>query len=385
MEVKCNFDIHEDNYRSWNHPYTCAVLEITKTGLGKEIVFEGLHESGKTKEDTEWLYVEGKAIPFVPVKLIETFPKMKFLSLRRCGIEKVTREDFKGLEHLEHLSMGDNILTSLPEDLFANMTKLRWVYFNNNKIEKMSSKMLLPVRKSLEYVGLMNNARINEYFDMEEEEYADFEKLLQKIDEKCLPVQPQAERAFAEFAKFKMSGDYSDLTINLRGKEFKIHKIVLAAQSSVFQKLFAGEIGEKENPFGQVKNISEGSLEAFFDYFYTGKVEKSIDALEMLSLAIEFDVSELKTICQSRVLTSLNKENVLEAFNLASRHQMYELQRKSFAEIKILFPDVANFTINKAQAINDIINMTRKIEAIKLESAKREKQFCLSENGKNKS
>lgn len=57
---------------------------------------------------------------------------------------------------------------------------------------------------------------------------------MEAIDSKRLPPESKADTILAEFTKFKISGEFTDFTIVVRGREFKIHKMVLAAQSSVF-------------------------------------------------------------------------------------------------------------------------------------------------------
>lgn len=367
MEAKCNFHIYQDNYRSWNHPYTCSVLEITKPSVEKEITsFNGRHVCGKNKRDIEWFFVEDKPIRCVPKNLLQTFPKLKYLSLRSCGIEKVTREDLKGLEDLEHLSFGGNMLTSLPDDLFADMKKLRWIFFNDNKIERMSSKLLEPIKSTLEYVGLEKNARIDDFFDRDgHKRNNDLAKFSAIIDSKCLPVLQHFERSFAAFGQFKVSGDFSDLTLKLRGKEFKVHKMVLAAQSPVFRMLFAGEIETASNPFSKIKKISDETLEAFLNFFYTGKVDSSDSVFEMLELAYEFDVSELKLICTDRALVEINGSNAMEVFNLAHRFCSDDLKKKSFEIIQKLFPTLDASCEDKLDEVNTLMALQRQINNLR--------------------
>lgn len=96
--------------------------------------------------------------------ITKTFPNLNFLTFWGCGFEEISREDLKGLENLEYFNFGNNHLTTLPDELFADMKKLREVFFTRNKLERLTSKLLMPIKSTLEIATFEDNTRISDRF-----------------------------------------------------------------------------------------------------------------------------------------------------------------------------------------------------------------------------
>lgn len=180
----------------------------------------------------------------------------------------------------------------------------------------------------------------------------------------CSAQDSQADKIFKEFQKFKMSGDFTDFTIEIRGKEFDIHKMVFAAQSSVFKQIFMENTGKVSKELINIENFSEETFELFLDFFYTGRVDAAANPVELFELASEFDVQEARTICIERILETLDESNAVDVFNIAHRHSSIVLKKKSFEIIKAIFPRLGDTFINKLDEINDLVALKARMDAI---------------------
>lgn len=216
----------------------------------------------------------------------------------------------------------------------------------------------------MQFASFENNTKINEVFDKKSKDHNDLTKFMEAIDSKCLPPESKADTIFAEFTKFKISGEFTDFTIVVRGREFKIHKMVLAAQSSVFKDIFADTAVESAKSFNKIQNCSEKTFESFLDYFYTGKVDSSVNAVEMFELASEFDVLEPKKICKTLIMAKLNESNAVEVFNLGHRYSSEEMKQKSFEIIMKMFPEINDTFENKLNEINRLAALKMEIISI---------------------
>lgn len=266
MEITCKF--YSPKHYYFQNGYLGFVEKASKVSLNQELQkVDGTHEKRKSVRDVLSLFAISKPFGFVPKNLDQAFPNLQCLILQNCGLEKISRGDIRGLKVIRLINVSCNELTSLPDDLFADMKNLQHIYFNDNKLERMSSRLLLPIRHTLRYASFENNTKINEVFFADPNDYTKFTKFMQAIDSNCLPPESKAETAIAEFAKFRISGEFTDFTIVVRGREFKIHKVVLAAQSSVFKEIFAVKDGEPSKSFNNIKNFSEKTFESFLDYF----------------------------------------------------------------------------------------------------------------------
>lgn len=363
MEIKCRFYTHEGKHVKLLHAYACEAKEIVTTSMSQEVTFTGTHQPGKTNADIVWLTFFNKPMPFIPKNLMETFPNLRCLTMR-CGLEKITKEDLKGLESLEYLDLDSNKFTSLPDDLFADMKNLRWIYFQKNQIERLSSKILQPIYFNLDYVDFSGNKKIDALYSDKVENKNDMREFMRIIDSSCLPPESEAEIVFAEFAKFRISGDFTDFTIKAFGQEFKVHKMILAAQSPVFKEMFADDTEELTMTLHKIKEFDSSTFKSFLDYFYTGEVGDDINFTKMLDLASTFDVPKLKNICTSRIVMNVNYLNAVQIFNLGHLHNCEVLKKKSFEYIKGLLPGLHSVFVNKPEEVNRLIALKNEMDEI---------------------
>ena len=256
----------------------------------------------------------------------------------------------------------------LPNDLFVETPKLRWVFFNNNKIERLSSKIFYPLdKKSLETFWMGENTSVSVYF--EQDGGTTLEALMKEIDEKCLspiedplikPRQPptKSENRFKKYEEYFVTGKFSDFTIKFRGNEYKVHKIVLSSQSSMIDSIV------HQRKIKKVKNMSHDAFEDFLRYFYFGTIRSEDNAMVLFGLAVEFDVATLKFACEEIILRYLNEFNMLEVFNLAHFRGSEVLKKAAFAIIKMSFLEISDNKINTPKLVAEIINAKRRLDKL---------------------
>lgn len=363
MDITCNF--YPLKHFWFQNGYVCDVQKTSIVSLDKDLKhIYGKHEKRKNRKDVVSFFAMGQPFVFVPKNLQTNFPYLQCFVIRSCGLEKLSREDLRGLKDIRLINLANNKLTSLPDDLFADMKNLHTINFSDNRIERMSSRILSPIKHALQFISFKNNTKINAMFDKDSKTCNDLAVLMKDIDSNCLPPESPAESVFAEFSKFKVSGEFTDFTIVVRGKEFKIHKMVLAAQSSVFKKIFMDDKEELSKSFNRIQNFSEKTFESFLDYFYTGKVDASANEVEMFELASEFDVPEPRKICETLIMANLDKSNAVEVFNLGHRYSSELLKQKSFKIIKTMFPEIDASFEDKLDEINRFVALKNELDTI---------------------
>lgn len=314
-------------------------------------------------------------IEVIPRNIHKLFPNVTYLTVANCGIKKISREDFAGLENLVYLNAGRNPLTSLPDNLFADMKNLQNINFPNNKLQRLSSKLIRPIERSLTSADFRGNERTNSFFDTNDENSKNLEKFKETIDSECLPPEPdiRSQRSvtvgefehglLAKFAEFRATGEYTDFTIKVHSRQFKVHKCILAAQSFVFRELFENDAVGCPNSFKNIEKFSEKAFESFLDYFYNCSIDDTV-MLELFELASEFDVQKLKEKCVDKILESLNESNAPEVFKLAHYHKSDELRRPAFKIIQKMLPGLMdNFEYN-LEKVNNVVALKREIDKI---------------------
>jgi Leucine-rich repeat (LRR) protein len=381
MEVQCSFDDITwgfDNKQKLL--YTCNITDVSITEPGTEIkAFIGNHQQGKTNNDVTAISFEDSPVHFFPRNLHNIFPNLLALQIDDCDLKIITRRDLVGLKNLERLTMLSNQLRSLPSDLFIGFGNLKYIWFGDNKLEFLSSKLLEPILgNQLERVNFKGNTKINAFYEPGEKgSVASLQELMKIIDQNCEPPKDKLKEEFkktfaAGFEELWTSKDFADFTIiggfDGASKEFAVHKIVLAAQSSVLLAVFKNDnMEEAQTGKMTIDDFSAETVEGMLKFMYTGEVNESI-AMDLLAIAEKYDVKNLKAATEMIILHNINESNALEIFGLGYQHNSKEIKREAFNKIKKMFPEIkfSDELMEKPKDLKEIIeihlNFKRKIE-----------------------
>jgi Leucine-rich repeat (LRR) protein len=63
-------------------------------------------------------------ILYLPVKTSEVFPNLLSYQAAMCGIKAISRENFFGLSQLKQLSLYNNSIETIPNNVFEGLTSL---------------------------------------------------------------------------------------------------------------------------------------------------------------------------------------------------------------------------------------------------------------------
>ena len=110
--------------------------------------------------------------------------------------------------------------------------------------------------------------------------------------------------------KLRADHTLTDVTLQVKGKFLKAHKLILAATSPVFKVMF--QDGTKEQQSGQVniEDIDTNVFEEFLRFIYTGDVRHLPEIAEdLLAVADKYQVQSLKYTCIAQMLESLSADN----------------------------------------------------------------------------
>ena len=370
MEFKCEF------YSSQIWPngvkYTCQVVSFSIIEPNAKFsTFDGTHEEGKTNNDVEGFFIPIEQLKRFPKGLWITFPRLTSVQIS-CTIEEISREDLRGLFYLEYLKLSHNKLKSLPNDLFVETPNLQWILLNGNEIKRLSSKIFEPLhKKNLKCFSLCKNSTIDTHY--EQGGKTTLEDVMEKIDLLCLPPIEKCliklfeplighQNRFPKYEEYFVTGKFSDFTIKGCSKEYKVHKIVLAAQSSVFESIFNKDDGNDVKVLEKIKLISVDAFEDFLRYFYFGSIRCAENTMELFELAFEFGVATLKVECEEIFLRNIGEHNMLEILNLGQLHGSENLKKIAIARIKTSFPSIADNLIDAPEVVANLINAKRYLD-----------------------
>ena len=128
----------------------------------------------------------------------------------------------------------------------------------------------------------------------------------------------------------------TDTLIKCQGKEFKVHRAVLASQSPVFMAMFEVDMKEKQSGVIEVSDITPEAMSDLVTYLYTGTAPnlKTL-ASELLEAAEKYQLFHLVTKCEDELGRNIKDTNVVEMLLLADLHGRSTLKKACFKFIRL--------------------------------------------------
>lgn len=132
-----------------------------------------------------------------------------------------------------------------------------------------------------------------------------------------------------DFEKILNDYEFSDVTVtSADGKNFSLHKIILAARSIVFDKMFRNNMREKNQNAVVIEDVRAEVLKELFRFLYTGQVSDNTENIvcELLTAAEKYCIESLKTVCEEIMESKLCNENAIDYLNLAFLNNAKKLE-----------------------------------------------------------
>ena len=117
---------------------------------------------------------------------------------------------------------------------------------------------------------------------------------------------------------------------NSKPFEFPAHKVILAARSPVFARMFEHDMQESSSNKVKVDDLDPDTLKEMLVYMYTGqvpKIEQDKVAYGLLYAADKYQLDHLKSLCEQHIICRLQVNNASQIIQLAHLHNAPELKR----------------------------------------------------------
>ncbi|KAJ8676015.1 hypothetical protein QAD02_011801 [Eretmocerus hayati] len=138
-----------------------------------------------------------------------------------------------------------------------------------------------------------------------------------------------------QLVNFLDSGSFSDvsLIVGESGREFRAHKVILAAKSPVFRGMFSLLDYEKILNI-EIKEVHEDVMYDLLKFIYEDQIERIESCGYQLCLAAEkFEIPALRERCCAGLLTvdriCINDDNVYDIVDFAIARNVAELKRRA--------------------------------------------------------
>jgi speckle-type POZ protein len=127
------------------------------------------------------------------------------------------------------------------------------------------------------------------------------------------------------------SKDFSDVTlVSSDEKEIPAHRCILATRSPVFKAMV-----EKKSGVIVAEDIDGETMLEMLRFIYTGTVENfETIALNLIYAAEKYELPDLKSMCDTKLLEQISEETVLEYIELTEKFGLKELLFRSMDYIQ---------------------------------------------------
>ena len=129
----------------------------------------------------------------------------------------------------------------------------------------------------------------------------------------------------------------SDITFIVEGNEIKIHKYIMAARCEYYRALWNKNWAESSENVLIIDNFSYDSFLLFIRYIYTNNIRDYINGdvvVDLLSIATQFNMNGLKSICEQYIITGIDSTNALSLYQIADLYSARRLKLRSLNYIK---------------------------------------------------
>lgn len=140
--------------------YTCDATVINTDSSSLESV-TGDHESGKSNDDAEYLYINQQNLASVPEGIDVFFKNLDALLVRSSSLASISANDLRPFPRLLFLYLDRNQLTTIDGDLFTYTPLVQLVYFSSNQIQHIGHGLVTSLN-SLRTLNFKNNVCINQ-------------------------------------------------------------------------------------------------------------------------------------------------------------------------------------------------------------------------------
>lgn len=136
---------------------------------------------------------------------------------------------------------------------------------------------------------------------------------------------------------------FSDVTLEVEGKSFPVHKNILSARSPVFRAMFTGGMRERSEKTIKIYDVDTVIFSEFIKFVYCGKFDEKLlheKTIEVLSTANKYDVRGLKTKCETLLLQRVTKSTAASILMAADMYNAPYLKQSVINVITQNFLDV---------------------------------------------
>lgn len=139
----------------------------------------------------------------------------------------------------------------------------------------------------------------------------------ESVSESC-----RKEQLIDDLTGLLTSPKFSDVKLLVAGKEFCVHKVILAARSPVFSAMLESNMMESKVDVIRIGDIEHEIMTELLRFIYTGKVENLVDlpVVHLLAAADMYQIDQLRIMCEAFLADHLSLEKIPLLLQVVDQH-----------------------------------------------------------------
>ncbi|KAJ8675259.1 hypothetical protein QAD02_011045 [Eretmocerus hayati] len=128
--------------------------------------------------------------------------------------------------------------------------------------------------------------------------------------------------------KFIQDKKFGDVSIEVNGKIFRAHRVLLRSQSEAFAKILGDSENDEDEKTISIDDVDHKVFTEILRFIYYKEVKGIQEyAKNLLAAALKYSMEPLKRICEEEVSKSVTCENAIEYLQMADQSELGELKK----------------------------------------------------------
>ncbi|XP_035675415.1 kelch repeat and BTB domain-containing protein 2-like [Branchiostoma floridae] len=128
---------------------------------------------------------------------------------------------------------------------------------------------------------------------------------------------------FDNIGELQKDGVLQDVVIEVEGRRFPCHRLVLSVRCPYFRAMFSSDMAESRQKTVVLQDMDADVFEEILSYFYSGTIYVSLDKVKSLYQAADLlQLDYVKIACKKYMVTNVDSSNCVDLYRFADFFSM---------------------------------------------------------------
>ncbi|MGH0135735.1 UNVERIFIED_CONTAM: hypothetical protein FKN15_050779 [Acipenser sinensis] len=150
-----------------------------------------------------------------------------------------------------------------------------------------------------------------------------------------------AQLILAQMNRMRILKDFCDVQLLVGGRQFSVHRLVLAASSPYFSALFTGGMREADKDIVQILGVEADVFEMLLEFIYSGVVNVTVENVQELIITADMlQLSEVVKICCEFLKVQMDPSNCVGIYQFLEQIACLDMMEFTENYIHVHFLEV---------------------------------------------